>query len=182
MKKESKKLNRVIILKGSPGVGKSYISRKLIPKLKNSRAAIISIDEVLHFDQRSLKEDKLKLAKFHAAIMARSFLREGFDIIIDYTFDIVPHLEFLIDKIQHSHTEVIPECKLFIFHLTADIKDVTKRNKTRRDGSDPLPEGILKRLYNGCEKTIGKIKDEIVIDTTKNSSSKIVNQIIEAVK
>ena len=107
--KKPAKLNKVIILKGSPGVGKSFTARKIISTLKNSKLALISIDELLHIDQRKLNEDKLRLAKFHAAIIARSFLREGFDVIIEYTFDIPAHLEFLIDKLKHSHVEKLPK-------------------------------------------------------------------------
>ena len=85
MKKRLKK-NSVIILKGPPGVGKSFTARKLISRINKTKTARISIDEVLHFDQRTgLTKDKLKLAKFHTAIMARSFLREGFDVILEYT-------------------------------------------------------------------------------------------------
>ena len=56
------KTNKVIILKGSPGIGKSYTARKLISQLSNKKIALISVDEILHIDQRNLTEDKLKLA------------------------------------------------------------------------------------------------------------------------
>ena len=176
------KRNRVIILKGPPGVGKSFTSRKLISRLKTTKIARISIDEVLHFDQRrNLTNDKLKLAKFHTAIMVRSFLREGFDVVIEYTFDIPEHLEFLIDKIKRSHAEKLPAADIHIFHLTASIKEVEKRNKTRKDGSDPLPAGTLKRLYKLCENTAGLIEGEIIIDTDKAPVKKAIERIMESV-
>ena len=175
-----KKKNKIIILKGPSGVGKSFTARKLNSKLKTTKKAYISIDEVLHFDQRNLSQDKLKLAKFHTAIMARSFLREGFTVIIEYTFDILEHLEFLIDKLQHSHSEKLPESDIHVFHLTAGFEEVKKRNKTRKDGSDALSEGILKKLYASCEKTAGKTPGEIVIDTTKAPAKKAVEKIMES--
>lgn len=181
--REKEKRNRVIILKGSPGVGKSFTARKLISRLGTTKIARISIDEVLHFDQRkSLSKDKLKLAKFHTAIMVRSFLQEGFDVVIEYTFDIPEHLEFLIDKIRRSHTEQIPVSDVHVFHLTASIKEVAKRNKTRKGGSDPLPVGTLKKLYNSCEKTAGKVNGEIIIDTNRAPAKRTVERILEAVK
>lgn len=168
-------------MKGPPGVGKSFTSRKLISRLGTTKIARISIDEVLHFDQRrSLTKDKLKLAKFHTAIMVRSFLREGFNVVIEYTFDITEHLEFLIDKIKQSHTEQIPAADIHIFHLTASIEEVTKRNKTRKDGSDPLPAGILKKLYKSCENTAGLVKGEVIIDTNRAPVKKAVEQIMES--
>ncbi len=181
MKKKGKR-NKVIILKGSPGVGKSFTARKLISRLETTKIARISIDEVLHFDQRrTLTRDKLKLAKFHTAVMVRSFLREGFDVVIEYTFDIPEHLEFLIDKIKRSHTEEMPASDIHLFHLTASIEEVTKRNKTRKDGSDPLPVGTLKRLYKLCESTAGLVDGEIIIDTDKSPVKKAVERIIETI-
>ncbi len=181
MRKKGKR-NRVIILKGSPGVGKSFTARKLISRLELTKIARISIDEVLHFDQRkNLSKDKLKLAKFHTAIIVRSFLRKGFDVVIEYTFDIPEHLEFLIDKIKRSHTEQIPVSDVHIFHLTASIEEVTKRNKTREDESDPLPAGTLKKLYKSCESTSGIVNGEIVIDTDKSPVKKTVERIMESI-
>jgi len=181
MKKTAKR-NSVIILKGPPGVGKSFTARKLISRIKTTKTARISIDEVLHFDQRrGLIKDKLKLAKFHTAIMVRSFLREGFDVVIEYTFDIPEHLEFLIDKIKKSHTEKLPAADIHIFHLTASFDEVIKRNQTRKDGSDPLPAGPLKKLYKSCENTAGFIKGEIIIDTDKAPVKKAVERILEEI-
>jgi len=180
---KKEKRNCVIILKGPPGVGKSFTARKLISRLPTTKKARISIDEVLHFDQRtSLSNDKLKLAKFHTALMVRSFLREGFDVVIEYTFDIPDHLAFLVDKIKHSHTENIPKADIYIFHLTATMGEVSKRNKTRKDGSDALPEGTLKKLYNSCEKTAGQVEGEIVIDTDKVPVKKAVELIMETLR
>ena len=172
------KSNKVIILKGSPGIGKSFTARKLISQLKNKKAALISVDEILHIDQRNLTNDKLKLAKFHAAILARSFIQEGFDVIIEYTFDIPDHLNFMIEKIKRSHVEKLPQTSVHVFHLTAKLDEVVKRNKTRRDGSDPLPVNVLKKLYGFCETSAGIVEGEIVIQTDKVSVKKVVDQIL----
>jgi tRNA uridine 5-carbamoylmethylation protein Kti12 len=179
---KSAKTNRVIILKGSPGVGKSFTARKLVSQLKSKKIALISIDELLHTDQRNLCEDKLKLAKYNAAILTRSFLSDKFDIIIEYTFDIPNHLEFLIDKIKHSHVNVLPKSDIHIFHLTAKFAEVKKRNKTRKDGTDPLPDSILEKLYKSCEITAGKIEGEVIIETDKLPLKKVVEKIIEQFK
>lgn len=173
--------NKVIILKGPPGIGKSSTARKLSSRMTTTKIARMSIDEMLHFDQRNYSKDKSKLTIFHAAIMTRSFLREGFNVIIEYTFDIPDHLKFLIDKIQQSHVEKLQKADIHVFHLTANFEEVKKRNKTRKDNSDPLPEGLLKKLYIACEKTAGKIPGEVIIDTTKvpvkNAVVKILNSL-----
>ncbi len=65
-----------------------------------------------------------------------------------------------------------------IFHLTAKLDEVVKRNKTRRDGSDPLPANVLKKLYGFCESSTGIVEGEIVIQTDKVSVKKVVDQIL----
>lgn len=176
------KPNSIIILKGPPGVGKTYTASKLISKLKNKKVALVSIDQLLHFDTRSFNKDKLKLSKFHAALLVRSFLREQFDIIIEYTFDISEHLEFMIDKMKHSHTEDIPKANIYVFHLAASLDEIKKRNKNRRDGSDPMPEDVLKDLCEKCERTVGKIKGEVVLDTTNMTVARVVDEIIKTIR
>ena len=64
-------------------------------------------------------------------------------------------------------------------HLLGAVK---KRNKNRRDGSDPLPEKILEKLYLECEKTAGLIKGEIVIDTSKISFNQLLEMTLEKIK
>ncbi len=182
MKSEFKNTRNVIIIKGAPGAGKTYVSKKLISRLDNPKTALISIDEILHLDQRKFSNDKLKLAKYHTAIMTRSFLREDFDIVIEYTFDIQEHLEFLVDKIRRSHIEQIPEANILIFHLDADLKTLYKRNSSRSDGTDALDEKILEEIFNGCEASKGKIENEIVIDTSKISVKDVVSKIMGHVK
>lgn len=177
-----KRKNWVIILKGAPGVGKSYVSRKLVTKLKGKNVARISIDELLHFDTRHLNRDKLKLAKFHAAILTRSFLREGFDIIIEYCFDIPSHLKFLLEKIQKSHLEKIPEADVHVFHLEADIPSLLKRNATRKDGTDAMPRAVLQRLADACRKTAGKIPGETIISTERLAPARVVEEILGKIK
>ncbi len=175
------KTNKIIILKGSPGVGKSFTARKLISLYENKKIALISIDELLHIDQRNLSKVKLRLAKFHAVILTRSFIQKDFDVIIEYTFNISDHLNFMIDKIRRSRGKKIQKSTIHIFHLTAKWEEVIKRNNTRRDGSDPLPANVLKKLYNSCENKAGKVEGEIIIQTNKTSVEKIVDQIFDAI-
>lgn len=174
-------MRNIIFIKGSPGVGKSYLSKKLASTIKARKLAIIPIDDILHFDQRKLNEDKLIISIKNTATIVQSFLREDFDTIIEYTFDNPSHLEFLIDKIKYSLTERIPKSNLFIFHLSASYRDVEKRNQNRRDGSDPLSEKILKPLYLKCEKTAGIIKDEVIIDTSKITFGQLLKMIINKI-
>ena len=180
MKKNHK--NTVVIIKGAPGVGKTYISMKLASKLKNKKLAIIPIDEILHLDQMKLGEEKLILAKYNSALIARNFLKKDYNVIVDYTFDNLNHLKFFIDTLVNNSLEFIPEPRIIIYHLKASFSDVVKRNNDRWDGTDPLPESILKKVYIKCEETTEHMKDEIIIDTSKYSVSETVDIILNELK
>jgi tRNA uridine 5-carbamoylmethylation protein Kti12 len=176
-----KRINRVTIIKGSPGVGKSYISMKLASKLKYKKLAVISIDFILHLDQGRMNEKKLKLAKTNTALLVNSFLSEKYDVIIDYSFDKISHLEFLLKEIAQEPKDYKSIPKVTIIHLTAPLKEVRQRNMNRIDGSDPLPEKILDKLYNKCENSISLIQEQVVLDISKYSAKQIVNKILKEI-
>lgn len=178
---EPKRKNWVIIIKGSPGVGKSYISMKLASKLKNRKLAVIPIDFLLHLDQGMLNENKLKLAKTNTALLVNSFLKRKYDVIIDYSFDKISHLEFLIKEIAQEPKVYKSIPQVTVIHLTAPLKEVRKRNIKRIDGSDPLPENILVKLYNKCENTVSLIPGEVVLDISKYSTKQIIKKILKTI-
>jgi tRNA uridine 5-carbamoylmethylation protein Kti12 len=176
-----KRKNRVIIIKGSPGVGKSYISMKLSSKLKDKKLAVIPIDFILHLDQGMLSEKKLKLAKTNTALLVNSFLKENYDVIIDYSFDKISHLEYLMKEIAQEPKVYKSIPQVTVIHLTAPLNEVRRRNINRIDGSDPLPENILVKLYNKCENTVSLIPGEVVLDISKYSTKQIVNKILKEI-
>ena len=78
----------VKIIRGAPGVGKSTIAQKVASKLSTNKVAHISVDALQHFDCRAAaSKDKLKLGVFHAVLVTRSFISEGFSVVVDYVFD-----------------------------------------------------------------------------------------------
>jgi tRNA uridine 5-carbamoylmethylation protein Kti12 len=154
---------------------------KLASKLKNRKLAVIPIDFILHLDQGLLNENKLKLAKTNTALLVNSFLRRKYDVIIDYSFDKISHLEFLLKEIAQEPKIYKPIPQITVIHLTAPLKEVRKRNINRIDGSDPLPENILVKLYNRCENTVNLIPGEIVLDIFKYSTKQIVNKILKEI-
>jgi predicted kinase len=176
---ESGTTGKVIILKGPPGVGKSYTARKLVRRLPGSRHAIVAVDELLHADQRRICVEKATLATHHAALLARSFASNGFCVVLDYTFDVPGDLALLIDELKAKDPGGLRRGDIYTFHLTASLEEVRRRNQTRRDGTDALPESPLERLYAACEATSGRLPNEVVLDTTKMSTSKVVRHIIE---
>jgi predicted ABC-type ATPase len=168
-------MKKVVILKGPAGVGKSYTARKLISRL-DKKTAYINVDEVLHFDTRNFNNDKQLLAIYNVAILTRNFLTEEFDIIIDYTFDQLKHLDFLIDKIKHSHVSGDYQCQISVIHLTAELETIKKRNKTRLNGESSLNKEAIEYLYKACNKV--KYQDEHLLDTTKMKPDEVTKNIV----
>lgn len=173
-KAKNDRVPRVIIIRGTPGTGKTTIAQKVSTLLKGSKKAYISIDNIQHLDLRNASKDKFKLGIFHAAILCRSFIQEGFDIIVDYVFD--QDLDFFVDKLFRSHSTKLPACKVQICYLDADFETIKKRNKER---TDPMPLIVLKKLYEVCNQSKGSFPGEVVIDTTKLSPKASAKMILE---
>lgn len=164
--------SKVIIIKGPPGVGKSYTAKKIAARFKGGRIAIISIDELLHFDQRAFSKEKLSLALKNASEVVSNFICSHYLVIIEYTFDAPNDLRYMINKIKNTRALIS------IVHLIASFKEVKRRNKNRKDNSDPLPLNKLKKLYKYSESSAGLIKNERIINTDQISVNKVVDLIL----
>ena len=161
---KGKKLPRVIILRGAPASGKSTVAHKLSSLLPASKKAYIAIDDLQHCDLRNFSHDKLKLGVYHAAVLCRSFIREGFDIVVDYVFD--KDLEFFVEKLFHSHRSQVAACDVQIFYLEASFDVLLKRNNMRES---KMKENVLKELFEACNVLRGAYPGEVVVDTNKLS-------------
>ena len=160
--KKQSSVSRIIVVRGAPGTGKSTISLKLSSLLPGTKKAYIPIDNIQHLDIRNASKDKFRLGIYHSAIICRSFIQEGFDVIIDYVFG--------------SHSMKLAPCKVQIFYVDADFETIRKRNNGRQD---PMPDLTLKELYEACNKTKGKFPGELVIDTTKLSPKSTAQKMLE---
>lgn len=168
------KIPRIIIIRGTPGTGKSTIAQKVSSLLPGTKKAYIPIDNIQHLDLRNASKDKFKLGIFHTAIVCRSFIQEGFDVVVDYVFD--NDLDFFVDKLFRSHSTKLPPCKVQICYVDADFEVIKKRNKERQD---PMPVAVLKELYEACDKSKGSFPGELVIDTTKLSPKASAKKVLD---
>ncbi len=168
-------LPRVFVLRGPPGVGKSTVAHKIIPLLGREKKALVPIDVLQHFDHRGISEDKIKLGVYHAVIICRSFVREGFDVVVESVFN--KHLDFFIEKLFTSHSGSTDPCILYLAYLDAPLTKIIERNSTR---PDEMPRSVLTKLYNEADITKG-MPGEIVIDTGLRSMNpkKIAKSVIE---
>ncbi len=174
LKNKNKFLSRVIIIRGTPGIGKSTIAKKVASLLnRTTKKVYIPIDNIQHLDLRNSSKDKFKLGVFHTALICRSFIKEGFDIVVDYVFDV--NLDFFVKKLFCSHTITLPSCKVQVFYIDAEFEMIMKRNKKR---SEPIPVSVLKKLYEICDIQKGTFPGETVIDSTKLSPKASAKEIL----
>ncbi|MGP4041999.1 AAA family ATPase [Gracilibacillus sp. D59] len=81
------KVNKVYILSGPAGVGKSTTSKELVKKLKSS--AYISGDYISHMHVNGRKKpweskEEISLIWDNILSLTQNFLRYGNDVVVDY--------------------------------------------------------------------------------------------------
>lgn len=176
------KARTVVVIKGSPAVGKSYISRKLLARMPSHKARI-SIDEIMHLDGRgSPSRAKTLLALRNAADLVRGFIRDGASVVVEYTFDRTDELRYFLEEIKNWRCERKIAMKVCVVHLSATLSDVQKRNRKRdpEDNDSPMPAGLLKKLHARCEATVGEVEGEVVIDTSSLGIHATLDAIVRA--
>jgi hypothetical protein len=169
-----KNLPRILILRGPPGVGKSTVAQKVISLVPSSKVALVSIDVLQHMDRRNVSRDKLKLGIYHAVLICRSFAREGFTTVVEYTFD--RDLDFFLEKIFQPHSGPPTPCLVQLFYLDAQFDIVARRNASR---PDPMPVSTLRKIYGETDSGKGNFS-ECLIDTSPRtmSSKRIATTIL----
>lgn len=164
---------KLIILRGSPGVGKTAIAHKILQLMKG-KVASVPIDEIRAFDRRkTTTKDKLKIGVINAALMTHTFLSHGFNVVVEYVFD--DFLDLFFDILNENNKF---EYRCQIFFLSADYETVRKRNIGRPRG---MEEEVLNHLFHAVQQTLSVENGDILIDTTRPDTSpkKIAKEILD---
>lgn len=138
--------NKVIIITGTPGVGKTSISRKVASKIEKS--IVVSVDTIREMVISSYQSPATftwnkelttqgELAREAASKVVDVYYKNGFTVIID---DIV-----------YGEYQLFWQRKLFLkrktfFLLTQNINTILKRNNTRKKNKI-LKKNIILYLY-----------------------------------
>ena len=133
-------MNKLIVLSGVPGSGKSYFAR-LLRTQKKRHIYIVSSDKIRKHvlgDQRDLSEDVLVFELYYALVEVYSKDPNGV-VIMDATH---AKKEYRLDKIK-PFRKLFDQIDLICFKL--DKKTVLKQNKEREC---PIPEDALNRLIS----------------------------------
>ena len=131
-------MNRLVVLSGVPGSGKSYFSNALRED-KEKHVYIISSDQIrkdICGNQQDLSQDSLVWKIFYSLVKTYSEDKDGI-VILDATN---AKKEYRLDNIK-PYKGLYDEIDLVCFHIEKDL--VLKQNREREF---PIPEDALLRL------------------------------------
>lgn len=176
---EGLEVPRLIILRGSPAVGKSTIASKVASLNSAKKKTYIAIDNFQLYDLRPMSKNREKLAIKNAALLTKSFLLEGFDAVVDYVFDELEDQEMFMNFIFSDQLGKLDTIYVQQFYLDAPIEKIIKRNQSRSGKrGEYMNVPLLRKLYEKTSKTKGLIEHEVVIDTTKYSAKQCAKYIL----
>ena len=176
---ENVSVPRLIILRGSPAVGKTTISKKIIQIDSAKKKTHIPVDDFQLYDARPMCKDREKLGIRNAAVLSKNFLLEGFDVIVDYVFDDIEDQKNFLEFIFSEKLGKLDRVYVQQFYLDAPIEKVVTRNKSRKGKrGEYMNMPLLRKLHERISKTKGLIEHEVVIDSTKYSPKQCARFII----
>lgn len=142
------------ILCGSPGSGKTTLSKKLAEETNATR---YSFDEL-----GCLKHDEL------IAPIVRSLL-DGEDVVVDALYVCLTTRQTLLKAISHI------DCKRVLLYMDTSLEECIRRNAQRQR---PLSSEFVKGIYNSIQlPTLSEGWDEIIYMKEFNMDESILNSI-----
>lgn len=176
---ENVEVPRLIILRGAPAVGKSTIASKVASLNSAKKKTHIAVDNFQTYDLRPMSKDREKLAIRNAALLAKNFLLEGFDVVVDYVFDDVEDQRQFMDFIFGDKLGMLDTIYVQQFYLDAPIDKIVKRNQSRSGKrGEYMNVPLLRKLYARTSETKGMIEHEVILDTTKYSAKQCAKYIL----
>lgn len=170
---------RLIILRGSPAVGKSTIASKVASLNSAKKKTHIAVDNFQTYDLRPMSKDREKLAIRNAALLAKNFLLEGFDVVVDYVFDDIEAQHQFMNFIFGDQLGKLETIYVQQFYLDAPIEKIVKRNQSRSGKrGEYMNVPLLRKLYARTSETKGMIEHEVILDTTKYSAKQCAKYIL----
>ena len=176
---ENVEVPRLIILRGSPAVGKSTIASKVASLNSAKKKTHIAVDNFQTYDLRPMSRDREKLAIRNSALLAKNFLLEGFDVVVDYVFDDVEDQRQFMDFIFGDKLGTLDTIYVQQFYLDAPIEKILKRNQSRSGKrGEYMNVPLLRKLYARTSETKGIIEHEVILETTKYSAKQCAKYIL----
>lgn len=158
-------MQQLIIINGTPGIGKTTVAKLLFARLKN--CAYLCGDAVWQINPFEVNERTKAVVEKNIPFVLRSYLEAGYEFVI---LDWVMHRQEIIDRILRPLADLDFETK--VFTLVADEQAAVER-ALARDGAARSPEGVLERLRQSRDL------DSTQIDTTGHSPEAISDKIFD---
>jgi len=164
-------MNKLVVLSGVPGSGKSYFS-KTLKKVKNNHVYIISSDElraVIGGTQSNLNNEDLMWKIFYGLAAIYAVDKEGI-VVLDATH---VSTEFRVDPYL-KYNNLFDECILVMWHIDKQI--VSNQNLQREY---PIPPEALEKFFEIFE--LPNEKDKAFFDKIILIENSDISQAIKVV-
>lgn len=160
-------MNKLIIIRGPLGIGKTTIARKIAEKIHGEYISIDNLLTELNLDQVDQNEGCIPLQNFLEANKAilpkiKQLIDNHTPVIIDGNFYHQPQIEDLIKDFQNNS---------IVFSLIAPLEVCITRDAGR-------PDSYGKEAATAVYNLASKFNYGQTIDTKNLSVDRIVNQII----
>jgi predicted kinase len=147
--------NKVIIINGPSGVGKSTISHILSRSIR--KGVHIDVDILRHLvANHRLTREQVALAYRNAASLADNFLAAGYTVIIDGVFPTGKDLVTFRNALKTVNTAI------YVYTLSGRLQVIQQR-EAMKTGSERLKRHV-KKLHNSMHADADRLG--IIIDTT----------------
>lgn len=164
-------MNKLVMLSGVPGSGKSYFSNTL-KKVKGSHVYIISSDflrTVVTGTQTNISEDELVFKLFYALAKTFSLDKDGIVVLDATNFSSKKRVGSITDlKSLYNET--------FLISFNIDRQTVSNQNLQREF---PIPPDVLERFFDIFEKPTKEDKEIFnhIITIKDNDIAEAINAV-----
>lgn len=160
-------MNKVLILRGPSGVGKSTISEIIQLKL-GVNWCVIDVDKFKHYmpmkEGQSNRAERTKIAHDVSMFFAKEMYDKGYDVILEEMYK-KPYNDMVVEFLKQNDFKYL---KVF---LSAPVGSVVERARVREK---EVPDNEIYRHFSEVEP----YEDDFVVDTTAYTSEETADIII----
>ena len=162
-------MNKIILIRGKVGSGKSTVA-KLLQKKLSPKTALFDRDYFYH--KVFPWEDNNKIVNEALLSLTRLYLDNGYSVILEGSFTLHEN-KTLIDALLKLTKPKTTDSHFFYLNTTLQVS--LKRNKLRKKGKNIKDEWI--REWHAAS-TPGKINKEVIINTNEIDKKAVVKKIL----
>lgn len=168
-------MNHAIVINGPSAVGKTTVTRMLLPKLASElKLGVIHGDFLSNLVYPFVRSnEQLDLKYRNMASLIQNLAEEGYTIVINDIFRRDHDIGAMVELLKTLNHQVL------VIRLTATPTTLIQRNR-RRDPLDYIPEQELENVLLGTQES--SWPGEVVIDTDSKAVSETFATVLETVR